>query len=224
MSQREIDCCWKLGLATSFVIGGVSIFGKCTQAQITPDRTLGNESSVIEPNVVINGNPSDQINGGIIRGTNLFHSFQEFNVGEKQRVYFSNPDGINNILTRVTGGSRSEILGKLGVLGNANLFLINPKGVIFGPKASLDLKGSFIASTASSLKFADSSHFSANAPQTSTLLTVSVPSGLQFGETSANIIVQGARLEVQPVRTLGLIGSGVTLEVAFYKRQGEGLS
>lgn len=212
MSQREIDCCWKLGLAISFVIGGVPIFGKCAQAQIIPDGTLGNESSIVEPNVVINGSPSDQINGGTIRGTNLFHSFQEFNVGEKQRVYFSNPDGINNILTRVTGGSRSEILGKLGVLGNANLFIINPKGFIFGPNASLDLKGSFIASTASSLKFADSSQFSANAPQTSPLLTVSVPSGLQFGETSADISVQEATLEVQPVKTLGLVGSGVTLE------------
>ena len=67
-------------------------------AQITPDGSLGAESSVVTPNVSINGNRSDRIEGGAIRGANLFHSFQQFNVGEGQRVYFANPTGIENIL------------------------------------------------------------------------------------------------------------------------------
>ncbi len=72
-----------------------------------------------------------------MRGCNLFHSFQEFNVDEGRGVYFSNPDNIVNILSRVTGDNISQILGTLGVLGNANLFLINPNGIVFGPNARL---------------------------------------------------------------------------------------
>jgi filamentous hemagglutinin family protein len=121
------------------------IISEQANAQITPDNTLGAESSVVTSNVEIQGLPSDaqgqelkvlRIDGGAIRGINLFHSFQEFNIGEGGGVYFSNPQGIENILSRVTGTNHSEILGRLGVLGNANLFLINPNGIIFGAHAS----------------------------------------------------------------------------------------
>ena len=71
-------------------------------------------------------------------GVNLFHSFQEFNVDANKGVYFTSPVGIENILSRVTGNNPAKIFGKLGVLtGNANLFLINPNGIIFGANASL---------------------------------------------------------------------------------------
>ncbi|MHC5721651.1 MAG: hypothetical protein ACYTX0_58955, partial [Nostoc sp.] len=65
-------------------------------AQIIPNRTLGNNSSKITPNVNIKGSAADRIDGGAIRGANLFQSFQEFNVRESQRVYFANPTGISN--------------------------------------------------------------------------------------------------------------------------------
>jgi filamentous hemagglutinin family protein len=179
---------WKLGPASSLAVGGaIARLGDCALAQITPDTTLGAESSVVTPNVVINGLPSDRIDAGAIRGTNVFHSFREFNIDEGRGAYFTNPTGIQNILSRVTGGNPSEILGRLGVLGNANLFLVNPNGIIFGPNASLDVGGSFLASTASSLNFADGTQFSATAPQTPPLLTVSVPIGLQFGGTAGSI-------------------------------------
>ena len=70
-------------------------------AQITPDASLGEEEKSV---VNTNGN-RDTINGGAIRDTNLFHSFQEFNVGVEREAYFSNPDGINNIFSRVTGNN-----------------------------------------------------------------------------------------------------------------------
>ncbi|NMF67006.1 hypothetical protein DP115_31360, partial [Brasilonema octagenarum UFV-OR1] len=60
------------------------------RAQITPDNSLGAESSVVAPNVEIKGIPSDRIDGGATRGANLFHSFQEFNINAGRGAYFSN--------------------------------------------------------------------------------------------------------------------------------------
>ena len=57
----------------------VCFFSTQVHAQIVPDRSLGSESSVVTPEV-IKGIPSDRIDGGAIRGSNLFQSFQEFNV------------------------------------------------------------------------------------------------------------------------------------------------
>ena len=189
--------CWQFQLASSLFITGALIFsGDYSLAQIVPDRTLDNESSVVTPNVSINGASADRIDGGAIRGSNLFHSFQEFNVLEGQRVYFANPVGIQNIFSRVTGNNFSNIWGTLGVDGAANLFLLNPNGIIFGKNATLDLRGSFVASTASSLVFGDGTQFSATNPQTAPLLTLSVPLGLQFGGNQQSIQVQGASLEL----------------------------
>lgn len=165
------------------------------QAQIVPDDTLGGESSQISP-TVIEGLESDRIDGGAIRGDNLFHSFLEFNVGEGRGAYFANPEGIANILSRVTGRNRSDIMGRLGVLGNANLFLLNPNGIVFGPNATLDIRGSFVASTADRFAFPDGSQFSAVDPDAPPLLTVNVPVGLQYGSQAAQGIVNEGQLLV----------------------------
>ncbi|NJL61908.1 MAG: filamentous hemagglutinin N-terminal domain-containing protein [Methylacidiphilales bacterium] len=127
----------------------------------------------------------DKINGGAIRDRNLFHSFGEFNVNDGQRVYFSNPSGVLNILTRVTGGNASSILGTLGVDGNANLFLMNPNGIFFGKNASLDVRSSFVGTTANGLQFGNQGVFSATNPQVAPLLTVN-PSALVFSQVQAN--------------------------------------
>jgi filamentous hemagglutinin family protein len=121
------------------------------KAQLIPDSTLGNNNSLVTPNQLIRGTNADLIEGGASINSNLFHSFTEFHVNDLQRVYFANPVGIENILTRVTGNNLSNILGTLGVDGNANLFLINPHGIYFGENAKLDISGSFLATTASEL-------------------------------------------------------------------------
>jgi filamentous hemagglutinin family protein len=147
--------------------------GLAAQAQITPDGTLGVERSVA------NG---DRIEGGARRGGNLFHSFGQFNINEGQNLYFANPAGVANIFSRVTGPDPSRILGTLGVQGAANLFLLNPKGIIFGRNARLDLGGSFFATTASAIQFGTQGVFSAVEPQTPPLLTVN-PSAILFTQT-----------------------------------------
>jgi len=120
--------------------------------------------------------------------------------------------------------------------GNANLFLLNPNGIVFGPNARLDIRASFVASTANSIKFADGFEFSAKNAQTTPLLTVSVPLGLQFGANRQRIQVigdgQGVRtfndsimdnkpaLRMPENQTLALVGGEVSLEGATLKTAG----
>ncbi|HEY9674920.1 MAG TPA: S-layer family protein [Waterburya sp.] len=182
--------------------------------QITPDATLGTERSVVTPNVTIRGIPSDRIDGGALKGANLFHSFGEFNILEGRGAYFTNPAGIENIFSRVTGTNPSTLLGRLGVLGNASLFLINPNGIIFGPNARLDVRGSFFASTASAFNFANGTLFSATNPSPPPLLTINVPIGLQYGGNAGSIQVQQSRLQVPDGKTLALVGGNVSLNGA----------
>ncbi|NEO40289.1 MAG: filamentous hemagglutinin N-terminal domain-containing protein [Moorea sp. SIOASIH] len=183
----------------SITLGGVTLAmsGNCVLADnaladIVPDGTLGSEASVLIPNTTVRGEIADKIEGGATRGANLFHSFQEFNVGELQRVYFANPSGIENILTRVTGGNLSNILGTLGVDGSANLFLLNPNGIVFGSQARLDVAGSFFASTANSLVFGDGVEFSATSPEAPPLLTINITPGLQYGKDDPRTTITNA--------------------------------
>ncbi|MDY6898158.1 MAG: S-layer family protein [Cyanobacteriota bacterium] len=154
------------------------------QSNIIPDNTLSGENSRLNSNVNINGINANTIDGGARRNINLFHSFQEFNINNTQAVYFANPDGVENILTRVTGGNQSNIFGTLGVDGTANLFLINPNGIVFGENASLDLQGSFVGTTASGLQFSEQGSFSATNPEIPGSLTVN-PSALFFYQVEA---------------------------------------
>lgn len=212
-------------LKTAIFLSICTLFATCSNdvlAQIESDTSLGAEiSTVIQTEPV-----AEQINGGAIRGKNLFHSFQEFNIVEGQKAYFSNPAGVENIISRVTGSKPSNIQGVLGVLGDANLFLLNPNGIIFGPNASLDVRGSFVASTASSLNFADGNQFSATVPQSSPVLTFSVPIGLQFGLSPGSIINHSQAspngevnslffpvgIQVKTGETLALVGGDINLE------------
>ncbi|KAB8331903.1 S-layer family protein [Scytonema tolypothrichoides VB-61278] len=181
-----------------------------TAQQVVPeDNTL---NSIVERN-----SNEFQITGGTTRGINLFHGFKEFSIPEGGIANFISNPAIQNIISRVTGGSRSDIYGTIKVTGgDANLFLLNPNGIIFGPNASLDIRGSFIASTASSLKFADGTEFRTDGTQTTPLLTMSVPIGLQFGANPKPIQNQStfedAGLKVPSEKTLALVGGDVVLD------------
>ncbi|MDJ0705243.1 MAG: filamentous hemagglutinin N-terminal domain-containing protein [Leptolyngbyaceae cyanobacterium MO_188.B28] len=159
--------------------------------QIIPDHTLGAESSVVTPRDIV-----DLIEGGAVRGSALFHSFEDFNVNGGQQVYFANPVGIENILSRVTGFNASQIDGVLGVDGAANLFFLNPNGIIFGPDAQLDVEGAFVASTSDRFRFADGSEFRATDPNAAPLVTVNIPLGLQLGVDAPAALVSEADLAV----------------------------
>ena len=199
-------------------------------AQVIPDNTLpaGERSQV-------SGNPNFQIEGGARRGGNLFHSFQSFSVPTKGSAYFNNAADVQNIFSRVTGGSISNIDGVIRANGTPNLFLLNPNGIIFGQNARLDIGGSFVASTASSLKFANGFEFNATNPQSAPLLSINVPVGLQYGVNPGAIQVKGDgqpfrltdelidttdALRVPANQTLALVGGDIFLEGAILKTAG----
>ena len=195
-------------------------------AQMVPDATLPTNS------IVTSSGDLRTITGGTTVGNNLFHSFEQFSVPTGTTAAFNNALTIENILTRVTGQGpafSSQIDGILQANGSANLFLINPNGLLFGPNAQLKLGGSFIGSTAAAVQFADGSQFSTLSSQTEPLLTISTPVGLQFAANPSPIQVQGpghgllsafpfvidffrpAGLQVQPSQTLALVGGNIAL-------------
>jgi len=207
MNQHPTN--WYFPLLAVATVGSSLFFGWHTaQAQLVPDNTLGAENSVVVPVQPL----LDEIQGGAVRGANLFHSFLEFNVELGSSVYFANPVGIEHILTRVTGDQASDIWGRLGVNGYANLWLINPNGINFGPDASLDVRGSFVASTADGIQLGQQGVFSATNPQNSQLLTIQ-PTALFHQAWAAHQaqINNEADLAVAPGQTLRLQGGTVKL-------------
>ncbi len=193
-------------------------------AQISSDGTL-------PTNVTSPDNLNFTINGGSQAGNNLFHSFREFSVPGGGSAIFNNAADIQNIFGRVTGGNISDIKGLIRANGTANLFLLNPRGFLFGPGASLQIGGSFIGSTADSILFPNNVEFSATNTNTPPLLTINVPLGLQYGNNPGDITVNGTGnrlrmnretfavdrtdpptgLKVQPGQTLALVGGNISL-------------
>jgi filamentous hemagglutinin family protein len=195
-------------------------------AQVVPDQTLLEESSVVTPAVEVSGEQADLIEGGAVRGPNVFHSFSEFNIGDSERVFFSSPAGIDTILGRVTGNGISTIQGTLGTTGasQAALIFINPNGIVFEGNARLDVQGAFTAVTADGVYLGEQGLFSATDPSQDNLLAVQ-PSAFFFsnladGNLSNNlpddgditIAAQGAAqplLAVPDGEVLQLIGSNI---------------
>jgi len=209
----------------TWVLMGSAVWGLgCFQplaAQVVPDNTLpvGERSQVT-------GNPNFQIDGGATRGGNLFHSFSEFSVPTGGSAFFNNAADVQNILTRVTGGSISNIDGLIQANGTANLFLLNPSGIIFGQNASLNIGGSFVATTANAIGFGNLGFFSASNPETpSALLTIN-PSALLFNQIAAAPIQNNSTapagttlagedasgLRVPNGRSLLLVGGNISMD------------
>jgi filamentous hemagglutinin family protein len=204
------------GTAIATVTIAIFTVGKGNlNAQIVPDNSLVNPSTVTpEGDRLI-------LEGGTRSGDNLFHSFSEFSVPRDTGAWFNNGLDIQNIFTRVTGNSISTIDGLISANGSANLFLLNPNGIVFGANARLDLGGSFVATTASEIQFADRLTYSASNPQNGAILSNRVPIGLGFGSDPGAIVNRSVAadaegnpvgLQVRPGRELRAIGGEIRLD------------
>ncbi len=193
-----------LWLLRFYVLLGV--LSSVSLAQITLDGSLGPRGTLPGPDVTIPAAVGER------RDTNLFHSFRDFNVPTGGSATFTGPDGIVHILGRVTGGHPSTIDGRLGSdIANANLFLFNPNGMLFGPHATLDLDGSFSASTADFLRLADGAIFSADLSRDSQLSSAPLTAFGFWGANPAFMVIEESTLEVAEGATLSMIGGDMTI-------------
>ncbi len=187
------------------------------QAQIITDGSLGPGVSVPGPDFRI---PAEM---GQIRGGNLFHSFEQFNIYADESATFTGPDTIAHILARVTGGNASNIFGPLqSEIPSANFFLLNPNGVLLGPGASVDVDGSFHVSTADLLILQDRGVFHSNLSQNS-VLTTAAPAA--FGFLSANpaaILMEGGRIEVPDGESVSIVGGEIMFLPPSFRRDSNG--
>jgi filamentous hemagglutinin family protein len=192
-------------LAGLFILGWLSAAaGSAAAHPITsaPDGT----NTVVTPN----GNRYD-ISGGSLspEQANLFHSFTEFGLSEGQIANFLTNPNIQNILGRITGGNPSLINGLIQVTGgNSNLFLMNPAGMIFGPNASLNVPGSFNATTATGIGFGNNQWFSAIGNNNWATL-IGKPNSFAFTTLQGGSIVNAGNLTVTPGQSLSLVAGTV---------------
>jgi filamentous hemagglutinin family protein len=192
-------------MLTAILLAAVSVH---LSAEVVTDGTLGAAQSLAGPDFAVTADLGQQ------RGANLFHSFSFFNINTGESATFSGPNSVANIISRVTGGTASSIDGALNsTIPNANLFLINPGGVIFGENATLNISGSFHASTAGYLVLADGGRFDAVTPGNS-VLTSAPPSAFGFFDNPAAITIENSKLLVDSGNTLSVVGGDVTMDSA----------
>lgn len=177
-------------------------------------------------NTLINqSNNTFNITGGTQAGSNLFHSFQQFGLNQGQIATFLSNPSIQTILGRVTGGSPSIINGQIQVTGsNANLFLMNPAGIVFGAGASLNVPAAFTATTANAIGFrpgldgSPSAWFNATGSNNYAALT-DTPHSFAFSMAQPGAIVNAGNLAVGPGQNLTLLG-GTTVNTGTLKTTG----
>ena len=187
-----------------------SACARTARAGVATDGSVGTApaTTLSGPNFDIAASLGEQHN------SNLFHSFSVFDIASGETATFSGPATVNNIISRVTSGNASNIDGTVSsTIFGANLFLINPGGIIFGPNASLNVSGSFHASSAGYLVLGTNGRFDAVNPANS-VLTTAPPSAFGFLNNPAPISVTDTRLQVANGQTLTLAGGNITTQDA----------
>ncbi|HRX71013.1 MAG: filamentous hemagglutinin N-terminal domain-containing protein [Gammaproteobacteria bacterium] len=198
----------KLPIGRYRAVGGLALtlYASYIAAQVTLDGTLGRAEPLAGPNYAITADRGQQVGG------NLFHSFQTFSLQQGESATFSGPASVNNIIGRVTGGQVSHIDGVVrSTIPGANLYLLNPAGILFGENARLEVFGAFHASTAGYLRLGDNGRFDAVHPDHSVLTVAPVEAFGFLDPTPGPITVQGSRLQVPDGQTLSLLGGDLTV-------------
>ncbi len=175
-----------------------------TWAAVTTDGTFGPATSIAGPNYMLT--PSI----GRVVGGNLFQSFREFNIGPGESATFTAPSTVSRILARVTGGSPTSVDGMLRTSGTtADLYLINPAGILFGVNAQINISHAFFASTADTMKLGSNGSFNATSPSNS-VLTVDPPSAFGFVSNRGEVVAQGVK-QVLSAPSVSLVAGKISL-------------
>jgi len=186
------------------IVIGLLVINAPGHTEVVLDGTLGHSGALPGPDYLIGADLGRQL------GSNLFHSFKDFNLSRFESATFSGPNSINNVINRVTGGNPSNIDGLIRSTIPANMYFLNPNGLMFGPNARLDVQGSFHASTADTLYLRDGGQFNARQPNNS-LLTIAPIEAFGFlTDTPAPIMID-SNLLVPKRQTLSLIGGELRL-------------
>jgi filamentous hemagglutinin family protein len=175
-------------------------------AQIVTDGTVGPAMSLSGSEMTIGAEL------GSTRGGNLFHSFQRFDIQSGQTAAFTGPEQIQNVIGRVTGGQTSRIDGTLcSTVGQADVYLINPSGIVMGPNARVDVPAALHLSTADELRFSDGRRYSASDPANSTL-TLATPESFGFlSPQPASLTITGSQLELRPGKAATLTAGDIRI-------------
>ncbi len=176
------------------------------RAQIITDGSVGPQATLSGPDMTIGADLGSQ------RGNNLFHSFQQFDIPAEHTATFTGPDQVQNVISRVTGGNSSQIDGTLrSQVGQADVYLINPAGVVMGPDAQVDVPAALHVSTADELRFRDGAVYSARDPAGSTL-TMAEPEAFGFLNPQPTAIqLNGTLLEIKPGKTATLTAGDIEI-------------
>jgi filamentous hemagglutinin family protein len=200
MNRRFAMCVLSISMVSTTVHAGT----------ITTDGTVGSHKTLSGPNFNI---PQSL---GTHAGNNLFHSFSKFTVDKGERATFTGDPTIQNVIARVTGGQVSTINGTFrSEVGKADVYFVNPAGIVFGQGAQIDVPAAFHASTADELKLADGSRFSATHPNVSHLSQATPAAFGFFATTHAHnglIGIKGAQLAVTAGKQLDLVGRSITIK------------
>ena len=175
-------------------------------SQVVFDGTFGTSGSVLGPNHII------AAAAGATRGENLFHSFKQFDLKSGDVATFAGPSSVKSILGRITGGAASTIDGTIrsGIPG-ANLFLINPAGVLFGPNAVVDVDGSFAVGSANYLRLADGARFQAALGADDSMLSTAPVVAFGFlGGHSGSVALRGS-ITTGRSGSITVVGSAVAV-------------
>jgi filamentous hemagglutinin family protein len=193
---------WRIATASLIIV-----FCNTTLGEISLDGTVGPKASLEGPDYTI---PHTV---GSTAGTNLFHSFDRFDIGKNERATFTGPAGLENVISRVTGGDPSNIDGTLkSTIPGADFWFLNPSGVFFGPDARVNVPAAFHVSTADKIRFSDGSAFNATKPNAGPL-SVASPEAFGFiSQSPAGISFQGSKLEVTEGNTLSVVGGDITMK------------
>ena len=190
-----------------------SFLGSTALSEVILDGSMGTAGALSGPDYQITEDLGQRA------GNNLFHSFGRFNLNSAENATFSGSAGIQNVISRVTGGQESFIDGSFrSTIPGANIYFLNPSGVVFGENATLDVQGSFHASTADYLKFKDGVKFESGEAIASSVLTVAAPEAFGFlDNTPASIDILGKAnninqaLDVADGETFSLVGGNISI-------------